>query len=130
MKHDRYSSKPAGRPAQKLIGGGKTLNISVLRFATFPLVLIIIVSFLCLACEKEISHDYPDMQAYYAESCHLPEVTRDSVLRFANKVADFVDLYPEAKYDPVFPDIVNNVNNVLFGVCINAEWDGEEHITY
>ena len=32
MKHDRYSSKPAGRPAQKLIGGGKTLNISVVDF--------------------------------------------------------------------------------------------------
>ena len=58
MQHDRYSSKPAGRPAQKLIGGGKTLNISVLRFVAFLFILIIIVSFLCVSCEKEISVDH------------------------------------------------------------------------
>ena len=130
MQHDRYSSKPAGRPVQKLIGGGKTLNISVLRFVAFPLVLIIIVSFLCVSCEKEISHDYPELQAYYTESCHLNVATRDSVLRFTNKVADFVEVNPEAKYDPIYPEIVNNVNHVLFGVWINTEWDGEEHLYY
>lgn len=103
---------------------------SGLRFAAISNFVIFIVSFLCVACEKEISHDYPELQAYYAESCQLPEVTRDSVLRFTNKVADFVDVYPEAKYDPIYPDIVNNVNHVLFGVWINTEWDGETRITF
>ena len=87
-------------------------------------------AFTFVACEKEISHDYPELQAYYTESCHLPEATRDSVLRFTNKVADFVDVNPEAKYDPIYPEIVNNVNHVLFGVWINTEWDGEEHLYY
>ena len=82
------------------------------------------------ACEKEISHDYPELQAYYTESCHLNVATRDSVLRFTNKVADFVEVNPEAKYDPIYPEIVNNVNHVLFGVWINTEWDGEEHLYY
>ena len=61
MQHDRYSSKPAGRPAQKLIGGGKTLNISVLRFVAFLFILIIIVSFLCVSCGKEISFAHTDL---------------------------------------------------------------------
>ena len=43
-------------------------------------------AFTFTACEKEISHDYPE--------------------------------------------IVNNVNHVLFGVWINTEWDGEEHLYY
>ena len=43
-------------------------------------------AFAFVACEKEISHDYPE--------------------------------------------IVNNVNHVLFGVWINTEWDGEEHLYY
>ena len=83
-----------------------------------------------VACEKDISHDYPELQAYYTESCHLNVATRDSVLRFTNKVADFVEVNPEAKYDPIYPEIVNNVNHVLFGVWINTEWDGEEHLYY
>ena len=57
MKHDRYSSKPAGRPAQKLIGGGKTLNISVLRGVVISNFVIFIISFLCVSCEKEIPVD-------------------------------------------------------------------------
>ena len=85
---------------------------------------------MCVSCEKEISHDYPELQAYYTESCHLNVATRDSVLRFTNKVADFVEVNPEAKYDPIYPEIVNNVNHVLFGVWINTEWDGEEHLYY
>ena len=87
-------------------------------------------AFAFVACEKDISHDYPELQAYYMESCHLNVATRDSVLRFTNKVADFVEVNPEAKYDPIYPEIVNNVNHVLFGVWINTEWDGEEHLYY
>ena len=87
-------------------------------------------AFTFVACEKEISHDYPELQAYYTESYHLNVATRDSVLRFTNKVADFVEVNPEAKYDPIYPEIVNNVNHVLFGVWINTEWDGEEHLYY
>ena len=34
----------------------------------------------------------------------------------------------EISYD--YPEIVNNVNHVLFGVWINTEWDGEEHLYY
>ena len=93
-------------------------------------VLLAIFAFTFVACEKEISHDYPELQAYYTESCHLNVATRDSVLRFTNKVADFVEVNPEAKYDPIYPEIVNNVNHVLFGVWINTEWDGEEHLYY
>ena len=130
MKHNTLYNKPAGTPTRNLIGGGKLLIFSGLRLIAVPFSIFIIVSFLCVSCEKEISHEYPELQAYYTESCHLNVATRDSVLRFTNKVADFVEVNPEAKYDPVYPEIVNNVNHVLFGVWINTEWDGEKHLYY
>ena len=121
---------PPGYLPKILEGGGKSLIFSDLRNIAFPFYVIFIVSFLCVTCGKEISHDYPELQAYYTESCHLNVATRDSVLRFTNKVADFVEVNPKAKYDPIYPEIVNNVNHVLFGVWINTQWDGEEHLYY
>ena len=130
MKHDTLYNKPAGAPTRNPLGGGKSLNFSGLRGITILFSIFIIVSFLCVSCEKEISHDYPELQAYYTESCHLTEVTRDSVLRFTNKVADYVTLYPEAKDDPLYPEIIDNINLVLFGTWVNDEWAGDKYIYY
>ena len=142
MKHDRYSSKPTGRPAQKLIGGGKTLNISVLRFSVLPFILIIIVSFLCVSCEKEISSldasVHAQMQAFYAESQGLMETSEDSVVNYYKKFAGFHDQHPECETDELFPPTVVNLENALdhYGVIqigdviIHSEWGGETHLTF
>ena len=51
---------PPGDPPKSL-WGGKTLNVSVLRFVAFLFILIIIVSFLCVSCGKEISFAHTDL---------------------------------------------------------------------
>lgn len=55
MRQTTYTSKPAGAPSQKLIGGGKALNISGLRSISTFLLFLFIVSFLCTSCEEETS---------------------------------------------------------------------------
>ena len=57
MRQTTYTSKPAGAPSQKLIRGGKSLNISKLHLNKFSIFVIVIVSFLCFSCEKEIPFD-------------------------------------------------------------------------
>ena len=135
MKHYTYTPKSLNIRALKLIGGGKTLNISVLRNSLIPLSLSFIVSFLCLACSKETSvsqPQYPEMQAYYVESCHLSVAATDSVQRFMQKVDTFVTHHTDAKQDPLYPRIQENIRSASFRLNINVddEWDGEYNMTF
>ena len=133
MKHYTYIPKSLNIRALKLIGGGKTLNISVLRNSLIPLSLSFIVSFLCLACSKETSvSQYPEMQAYYVESCHLSVAATDSVQRFMQKVDTFVTHHTDAKQDPLYPRIQENIRSASFRLNINVddEWDGEYNMTF
>jgi hypothetical protein len=86
---------------------------------------LIIVSFLCLACSKETSiSQYPEMQAYYVESCHLSVAATDSVPRFMQKVDTFVTRHSDAKQDPLYPRIQENIRSASFRLNINVddEW--------
>ena len=106
MKHYTYTSKRQGNTSLKLIGGGKFSYSALLRHSLIPLSLLFIVSFLCLACSKETSiTQYPEMQAYYAESCHLGVAASDSVQHFSQKVETFVTRHTDAKQDPLYPRI-------------------------
>ena len=127
MKHYTYTSKPQGNTSLKLIGGGKTLNFSVLHNSLISFFVLIIVSFLCPACSKETSisqYQYPEMQAYYAESCHLSVAATDSVQRFMQKVDTFVTHHTDAKQDPLYPRIQENIRSASFRLNINVddEW--------
>lgn len=64
------------------------------------------------------------MVAYYAESQNLPSVTPDSTVRFTQKVDQFVVQYPAAKEDPLYPDIIRNISQVMgsIHIYINDEW--------
>ena len=106
MKHYTYTSKRHGNTSLKLIEGGKFSYSALLRHSLIPLSLLFIVSFLCLACSKETSiTQYPEMQAYYAESCHLGVAASDSVQHFSQKVETFVTRHTDAKQDPLYPRI-------------------------
>ena len=134
-RHYTYISNPLIIRVLKLIGGGKTLNISVLRNSLIPLFVLTIVSFLCLACSKETSvsqPQYPEMQAYYVESCHLSVAATDSVQRFMQKVDTFVTHHTDAKQDPLYPRIQENIRSASFRLNINVddEWDGEYNMTF
>ena len=133
MKHDTYTTKPLRISDLKLIGGGKTLNFSVLRSSLFFLSFILIVSFLCLACSKETSRSsYPEMQAYYVESCNLGVAAIDSVQRFSQKVDAFVALHADAKDDPLYPHILENIQTVSIrlGFYVNEDWDDDYDVHF
>lgn len=125
MNHYAYIPKSLNIRVLKLIGGGKTLNISVLRNSLIPLSLSFIVSFMCLACSKETSvSSYPEMQAYYVESCHLSVAATDSVQRFMQKVDTFVTRHTDAKQDPLYPRIQENIRSASFrlNITVDDEW--------
>ena len=142
MKHDTLYNKPAGAPTRNPLGGGKSLNFSGLRGSTILFSIFIIVSFLCVSCEKEISSldasVHAQMQAFYVESQGLMETSEDSVVNYYKKFAGFHDQHPECETDELFPPTVVNLENALdkFGivqigdVIIHSEWGGETHLTF
>ena len=133
MKHNAYMSKSLKISDLKFIGGGKTLNISVLRRSLIPHFILIIVSFLCFACSKETSvSSYPEMQAYYVESCNLGVATTDSIRHFSQKVNAFVTSHADAVEDPLYPKIKENIRTVSLRITINVgdEWEGEYYTTF
>ena len=83
------------------------------------------------SCGKEVFY-YPEMQAYYQESCALPQCTLDSVRCFSGKVKSFVTLHPSAQDDPLYPQIQQNIRtaSLRLTITINDEWDGETYIRY
>ena len=127
MKYNAYTPKSLKISVLESIGGGKSLIISRLRRSSIPFIVFIIVSFLCLACSKETSvsqPQYPEMQAYYVESCHLSVAATDSVQRFMQKVDTFVTRHSDAKQDPLYPRIQENIRSASFRLNINVddEW--------
>ena len=133
-----YSISPLCATLRNLIGGGKTLNISVLRnsFRTFPSFLIVLFgiclfSFSLFSCEKELTH-YPEIVAYHAESKTLDVATSDSIGKFNVKVKAFVASHPDATQDPLYPEIQKNIkaNLLRLSITIDDEWDGETTIHY
>lgn len=72
------------------------------------------------------------MVAYYAESKNLPSVTADSIAHFTQKVDNFVVQYPAAKEDPLYPDIIHNISQVMGGIhiFINDEWKEEYRVEF
>ena len=133
MKHNTYSSKSLSIRVLRLTGGGKTLNISALRSSLISYFFLILVSFLCFACSKETSvSQYPEMQAYYAESCHLGELVGDSIQRFSQKIETFVTRHTDAKQDPLYLRIQENIRSASFrlSIYIDDEWEPEYERTF
>ena len=97
------------------------------------LVLIFTVCFFMVGCEKQInSEDYPEMEAFYTESCTLPTVTIDSVKTFSAKVGNYVTKYPESKSHSLYPKIQENIKTASLRITIECDttWDGETHINF
>lgn len=72
------------------------------------------------------------MQAYYVESCHLGVAATDSVQRFMQKVDTFVTHHTDAKQDPLYPRIQENIRSASFrlSITIDEEWDGEYYMNF
>ena len=93
--------------------------------------LSILVSFLLVtlleSCEKELFH-YAEITEYHAESQQLDVATTDSIARFSSKVQGFVAQHPDAKDDPLYPEILENINMATLNITITThdEWDPDD----
>ena len=86
-----------------------------------------------VGCEKEVlSEGYPEMEAFYSESCGLMAVTTDSVKSFKAKVNDFTTEYPESKEHSLYPKIQANIKSASQRITITCDttWAGETHINF
>ena len=72
------------------------------------------------------------MQAYYAESCNLGVAATDSVQRFSQKVDTFVTQHTDAKDDPLYPRIVDNIKSAWIRLNMNLgdDWDEDYNMLF
>lgn len=73
------------------------------------------------SCKNDDVH-FVEISEYYAESCHLNEATQDSIMRFSQKVSDFVTRNPLAKEDPLYPRILHNIQTSSFTITWDTAW--------
>ena len=94
---------------------------------------------LCLgisSCEKDVEEiedvRYQEMVDFHAESFGLYQVESDSVSRFSQKVDAFVVQHPAAAADPLYPEILQNIQNysLRISITIDTTWDGEYYIEF
>lgn len=83
------------------------------------------------SCSNDEVH-FVEISEYYAESCHLDQVTQDSIVRFSQKVAAYVAGNPLAKEDPLYPRILHNIQASSFStnLMLDTEWNGETETTF
>ena len=97
------------------------------------LVLLFAACLMVIGCEKEVlSEGYPDMEAFYSESCGLMAVTTDSVNSFKVKFNGYTTEYPESKEHRLYPKIQENISAASLRLVITCDttWDGETHINF
>ena len=91
---------------------------------------------LCLgisSCEKQAEDvRFQEMVDFHAESFGLYQVESDSVSRFSQKVDAFVVQHPTAAEDPLYPEILQNIqnNSLRISITIDTTWDGEYYIEF
>ena len=91
------------------------------------LALLIVTTLMMTGCEKEvIGEGYPEMEAFYAESCGLPAVTIDSVRLFSAKVDNYTAIYPESKEHSLYPKIQENIHSASLRITLTCDttWAG------
>jgi hypothetical protein len=91
------------------------------------LALLIVAMLMMTGCEKEvIGEGYPEMEAFYTESCGLPNVTVDSVRLFSSKVGNYTDTYPESKEHSLYPRIQENIQAASLRITLTCDttWAG------
>ena len=84
------------------------------------------------SCE---SYEYPQnevLKGYFEESKGLFQASTDSISRFSAKVNEFTTRIPEAKNDPLYTRIQENIRLATLRITIKIEdeWAGEKVISF
>ena|GEM_PF-3168177 len=93
------------------------------------LFLLITLPFAFASCDSEQTVSYEELVQYHAESLNLPAATADSIYRFSKKVTAFVSQHPDAKTDPLYPQIEENIHAAATKLNLDfSTWkdEGEE----
>jgi hypothetical protein len=82
-------------------------------------------------CSQESLQSTTEMELLHAESSRLASVPADSIQRFATKVETFASHNPLAQSDPLWTEIIENIQSaarsasINIHITINTDWDGE-----
>ena len=111
--------------AHRAVGGAFFRALRTLFLLSF-----FVVGFFLSACEKEL-FNYAELQAYHAESLNLTEVSSDSINSFATKVNHFVIQNPAAKDNPLYHQILQNINTAVLTISVGSNgWADDRTITF
>lgn len=102
-------------------GPSALLHLAFASCGRVFLYLLFLATFIC--CKDDEVH-FIEISEFYAESCHLDQVTQDSIMRFSQKVEDFVTRNPLAKEDPLYPRILHNIQTSSFVITYDPDWAG------
>ena len=92
-----------------------------------PVYLFLSVLAFLTSCGDDDVREKNVMQEYYAESLNLDLQTTDSIQRFATKVNGYVQLHPEAKSSPYYPQITSELHNVVITLT-TENWGEDVHV--
>lgn len=94
--------------------------------------MLLSASFILPSCEKAVSDEYPQMEAYYVESKGLNSVSIDSIKTFSSKVDGFVTTYPLAKEHEKYPLILDNIKEASLRITLSVDtvWGGDTIIHF
>lgn len=95
-------------------------------------VYMIIAMGMCIlvpSCEK-MEIESSEMDSYYQESLGLNNVPKDSVMRFKEKLDQYVNTNPDAKNHDKYLIIRDNIQNALTRITIDDKWGGDSTIVF
>ena len=102
------------------------------RGRAFLCLCVLLTSFFFVSCEHYEDFDHGVMQAFLEESQGLKQVPLDSIRRFSAKVDKWVIMRPEAKNDPIYSEIEENIHQamVTFKLEVDDSWDDDIFIKF
>lgn len=81
------------------------------------------------SCEK-VDLETSALDSYYMESLGLSNVPVDSVMRFKDKLDQYVNTNPDAKNHDKYLVIRENIQNALTRITIDDKWGGDSTVIF
>ena len=93
---------------------------------------LIIPTLFFASCESYEDPQNEVLKGYFEESKGLFQAPTDSISRFSAKVNEFTTRIPEAKNDPLYTQIQENIRMATLRITIKIEdeWAGEKVISF
>ena len=93
------------------------------------MMIAMVLGILVPSCEK-MEVESSEMDSYYQESLGLSHVSTDSVMRFKDKLDQYVNTNPDAKNHDKYLLIRDNIQNALTRIIIDDKWDGDSTVIF